>query len=115
MADQFDQFLKSRLAAPDRPPDREFVLRVQAMIALEEQLAARRSSEFRELAKQLVALAAIAAPLWWIGRAVPVASLFSQSPAVGLAVLLAGFAGLVGLLGRAPDSRAPGGWTKCRR
>jgi hypothetical protein len=103
MADRFDQFLKSALEAPERSADRKFVLRVQAAIALEEQLAARRSSEVRELVKQLVALGAVAAALWWISRAAPVASLFAQSPAVGLAILLAGFASLVGLLGRRPD------------
>ena len=102
MADQFEEFLSFALAASDRPADRKFVLRVQAAIALEERLAARRSSQLRELAKQLVALAAVAAPLWWIGRTAPVASLFAQSPAVGLAVLLAGFGGLVGLLARGP-------------
>src|SRR5215212_4385700 len=99
MADEFDHFLKSALAPSERLPDRRFVTRVQAAIALEERLAAQRSSLLRELARQLVALAAIAAGLWWIGRAPPVASLFAESPAVGLAILLAAFAFLVAILG----------------
>jgi hypothetical protein len=106
MVERFDDVLKAVLAPPDRPPDRRFVLRVQAAIMLEERLAARRSSLVRELAKQLVALAAVAAGLWWIGRAPPVASLFAESPAVALTAVLAGFGLLVAILGRRPDAGA---------
>ena len=100
MADEFDRFLESALAPPDRLPDRKFVMRVQARIALEERLAARHSALVRDLLTQLIALAAVAAGLWWIGRAAPVANWFSQSPAAGLAILLALFGLLVLLLGR---------------
>lgn len=105
MADEFDRFLESALAPPDRLPDRKFVARVQARIALEERLAAQHSALVHDLLKQLLALAAVAAGLWWIGRAAPVASLFSQSPAVGLAILTTLFSLLVVLLGRRPDGK----------
>ena len=97
MADEFDRFLAAALAPEERAPDRRFVARVQAAILLEERLAAQRSSVLRGLATQLVALAAVAAALWWLGRAAPVAGWFGESPALGLGVLLTGFACLVGL------------------
>ena len=106
MADAFEDFLKSGLAPLDRAPDRQFVLRLQAAIALEKQLAAHRSSLVREFARQLLALAAVAAGLWWVGKAAPVASWFAGSPAIGLAVLLSAFALLILRLGR-PDGRRP--------
>jgi len=78
-------------------PDRNFVARVQAAILLEEQLAAQRWSLMRSLVAQLIALAAVAIALWWIGRAAPLADWFAESPSFGLAILLTGFACLVGL------------------
>lgn len=105
MTDEFGRFLEAALAPPDRLPDRKFVARVQAGIALEERLAAQRSALIRDLLVQLIALGAVAVGLWWIGRAAPVASWFSQSPAAGLAILLALFSLLVVLLGRRPDGR----------
>jgi len=98
MADEFDRFLSSALSPPESAPDRKFVARVQARIALEDRLAAQRSSLIRSLTHQLVALLAVAAALWWIGRAAPVASWFADSPSIGTAILLAAFACLVGLL-----------------
>ena len=56
------------------------------------------------LAEQLAALLAVAGALWWIGRAGPVAEWFVESPALGLAILLAGFALLVGALSLRPDA-----------
>ena len=105
MADGFEDFLKCELAPTDRAPDRQFAMRVRAAITLEERLAAHRSSLVRGLVKQLVALGAIAAGLWWVGKAAPVASWFAGSPAVGLAVLLAAFGLLLVLVGR-PEGRA---------
>ena len=102
MADEFDRFLKSALAPPERMPDRKFVARVQAGVGLEERLASQKSALVRDLLTQLVALAAVAAGLWFIGRAEPVASWFTQSPAAGLAILLVGFGSLVALLGQRP-------------
>src|SRR3954447_2868856 len=104
MDERFDSLLRSALTTPEQLPDRRCVLRVQAAIAVEERFAARRSSLLRDLAKQIVALAAVAGGLWWISRAPPVASLFARSPAVGLAILLGTFAFLVLILGRRPDA-----------
>jgi hypothetical protein len=108
MADEFDRFLAAALAPEERTPDRRFVARVQSAILLEERLAAQRSSVVRDLVRQLVALAAVAAALWWLGRAAPVASWFGESPALGLGILLTGFACLVGLFSlRSGSGNAP--------
>ena len=104
MADQFDHLLKSALAPSNRAPGRKFVLRVQAAIALEERLAAQRSSLLRDLAKQLVAVATVGAAIWWVSKAGPVAAWLAQSPAAGLAIVLAAFVFLVVVLGRRPNA-----------
>lgn len=91
MADEFDRLLKSALQPPEGLPDRQFVARVQARIALEEQLSSERRLVVGGLIKQLLALAAVAAAIWWVGRAAPVASSFAESPALGLAILLIAF------------------------
>lgn len=98
MADDFERFLASALAPPPRIPDRDFVARVQAAVVLEEQLALRRRALAGSFLKQLAALFAVAAAVGWIGRADPIAGAFAEFPALGLAVVLSGFALLVGLL-----------------
>ena len=100
MADAFDRFLESGLAPPERDPDRQFVARVQAVIALDERLAAQRRSMAGALARQLLGVIAVGGAAILIGRAAPVASWFEQSPAIALAALLIGFGSLVALLGR---------------
>jgi hypothetical protein len=102
MADDFDRFIASALAPPERAPDRQFVARVQAVVALEGRLAAQRRLLLPELLKQLAALSAVAAALWWIARAAPVASRFAESPALLLAILLAAFGLLVALFSSRP-------------
>ena len=97
MADEFDRFLASSLAPPERLPDRRFVANLHARILLEDQLAGKRRAVLGELLKQLVALVAVTAAAWFIGRASPIADFFAQTPAFGLAILLAGF-GFVVLL-----------------
>jgi hypothetical protein len=97
MADEFDRFLERALAPDERDPDRQFVARVQARIALEQQFAAQRRSLVAEFLRQLAAVAAIAAALWWIARAAPINSPSSGSPALALAVLLTAFGLLVAL------------------
>jgi hypothetical protein len=97
MADAFDDLLAVALAPPERVADRQFVTRVQAAIAIEEQLAAQRRGIVTELARQLVALAAVAGGLWWISRAAPVASWLVDSPSQALAILLLAFAFVVGI------------------
>jgi hypothetical protein len=100
MADEFDRFLSSALAPEERLPDRNFVARVQAAILLEERLAAQRWSLMFGLVTQLIALGAVAVAVWWIGRAAPLADWFAESPGFGLAILLTGFACLIGLFSR---------------
>jgi len=95
MADEFEDFLSAALAPPERMPDRQFVARVQAGIAIEEQLSAQRRRAIADLARQLVALAAVAGGLWWISRAPPVAIWLVDSPAQALAILLLAFAFVV--------------------
>ena len=103
MAEGFDNYLAAALTPAERQGDRTFVARVQAAIVLEERLAAQRRSLLTELAQQLIVVAAVGGALWWIGRAEPVSSRFSQSPALGLALLLTGF----GLLVAVMSSRRP--------
>jgi hypothetical protein len=91
MADEFDLFLKPALEPRDRPPDRQFVARVQAVIVLEQRLAGERSLLLRRLVKELVALASVAAALWWFVRAAPIGGWVAESPALALVSLLAGF------------------------
>jgi hypothetical protein len=102
MADEFDRLLAAALAPQERAPDRHFVARVQAAILLEERLAAQRSSLIQDLAWQLVALAAVAAALSWLGRADAVAGLAAESPAVALAILLVLFTFVAAVLSSRP-------------
>ena len=97
MADAFDRLLASALAPAERAADRMFVARVQAAVAFEAQLAAERRRIVAELARQLVALAAVAAALWWISRAAVVVRWFADSPAQALTILLLGFAFVVAI------------------
>ena len=103
MAEEFDRFMASALAPPERRPDRQFVARVQARIALEQRLYEERRTMIVRFAEQLAGLVAVAAALWWIGRAPFVAGWFAESPALGLAILIACFAGLIGVLSLRPD------------
>ena len=97
MADDFDDFLASSLAPAARLPDRGFVAGVQARIAVEQQLAAERRGLVADLGKQFAGLLAVAAAVWVLGSAEPVADRFAASPAVALAVLLSAFGLLVAL------------------
>ena len=101
MADPFDRFLESSLAPDERLPDRRFVAAVQARIMLDDRLARERRSVVATLMTQLAALLAVAAGLWVLGRAEPVAEWFAQSSALGLAMLLLAFASIVALFSRA--------------
>jgi hypothetical protein len=100
MADAFEQFLAASLAPPERMPDRRFVSAVHSRILLEDRLAAERRTLVADLIKQLAALIAVAAALWFMGRAAPAAEWFAQHRAAGLAGLLVAFGLLVALLSR---------------
>ena len=102
MADEFDRFLVSALAPPERLPDRRFVARVQTGIGLEERLAAERRALIASFVKQLIALIAVALAVWLIGRAPMIADGWAQAPALGLAIILALFAFLVALFSSQP-------------
>jgi len=91
MADEFDRLLVDALSPPEREADRAFVARVQTQVALEERFASERRSLVRDLLQQLVALLAVGAGAWWLGRSAPVAEWASESPATALAILLATF------------------------
>ena len=108
MADEFDLFLSDALAPPDRDPDRSFVRRVQARIAVEDRLRAERTALLSGLLLKLCALAAFAGALLWLSRSPAVAELAAESPAILLAALLIAFSLLMVLLGtRSAGSRAP--------
>ena len=107
MADEFDLFLAHSLAPAERLPDRRFVARVQARILLEEQLVRERRALIAALAKQIVALIAVAAAIWVIASAAPVADLFAQSPALALAILLVAFSFVVAMFSTSARSTGP--------
>jgi hypothetical protein len=107
MADEFEQFLASSLAPPNRVPDRRFVAAVQARVALEDQLRRERRALVANLAKQLAGLVAIAAAVWTIGKAPPVADFFAGSPAASLGILLLAFAFVAAMLSPASRSAMP--------
>ena len=103
VTDQFDRFLAEALAPEAREPDRIFVARVQAGIALERQLRAERRSLFRRVGVETIAIAAVALALLWLGRAPPVAGFVTDSPAIALVGLLSVFSLLVLLFSRQTD------------
>ena len=105
MADEFESYLAAVLAPPERDPDRPFVSRVQAHIALDARLAAERRSVVRRLGHELLGLAAVAAALLWLGRAAPVADLAAESPALALLALLSIFGLMVGAVSVQPGQR----------
>jgi membrane protein YdbS with pleckstrin-like domain len=98
MADDFETMLVTALAPAERLPDRAFVTKVQAAVRLDKQLQTQRRMLAASLIKQLIAIAAVASALWWFVRAPAVASWSAESSAVVLAVLLAAFALLTGLV-----------------
>ena len=91
MAEDFDRFLAEALSPPGREVDRSFVVRVQAQIAMEERFAAQRRLLMLNLAQQLVALMAVGAGAWWLGKAAPIAAWAGDSPAAALATFMAMF------------------------
>ena len=98
MADDFELFLASALRPDERLPDRQFVRRVQARIAFEEQLSAHRRYLVAGFVQQLFGLAVVTGGLWWVSRAAPVGSWFLESPAAGLGILLTIFLFLIAVL-----------------
>ena len=103
--EEFDTFLGDALAPPRRGPDRRFVAVVQARVALEDQLAVQRRLALSTLAKQGLALLAVAAGLVWLARAGPVRNFLANESGFGLLVLVAAFVFLLVLL--SPGAAAP--------
>jgi hypothetical protein len=103
MADEFERMLSEALAPEARDPDRLFVARVQAGIALDERFAAERRSGLRQLGAEVLGLAAIAGGLLWLGRSEPISGFFAESPAIALAAVIAAFT-LAVLVLRSPES-----------
>ena len=106
MPEDFDRFIASALSAPERAPDRRFVRLVESRIAMEQRLEGERRAMLGKLVQQLVALSAVAAALCWGVRAPLLASLFAESPGIGLAILLAVFAFVIALLTLQPTRMA---------
>ena len=100
MADRFDEFLASSLVPPERLPDRRFVAAVQARIVLEEQLGRERRRLVAGFFTQLAGLAAVAAAVWVIGNAAPIAQSWAQFPGIGTLLLLLAFGSVVAMFSR---------------
>lgn len=98
MADPFDSFLAEALAPPSRHPDRGFVARVQAAVALEARLEAERRSILRRFLAELIALVAVAGGLVWAARAEPLMAIASESPWLLMCGLLSIFVLIVAAL-----------------
>ena len=92
MANRFDEILSAAVAPPERDPDRLFVAQVQQRIRIEERLDAERAAIFRRLGVELIALLAAAGGLALIASAPAVAEFVVESPAMGLAATIGGFA-----------------------
>ena len=103
MTDEFDRYLARALAPAERDPDRRFVARVQATIALDERFRTERRATLSALAIEVGALLMVAAGLVWLGQAPAVAGFADESPWLALAALLAGFSLLVVLLSSRPS------------
>lgn len=104
MADDFERFLATALSPPERTADRAFVSRVQSQIALEERFAAQRRLLIRSLAQQLIALLAVGAGAWWLGKAAPITAWASESPAAALAILIVMFMFLAAIVTSWPSA-----------
>jgi hypothetical protein len=98
MADGFDRFLSEALAPKKRDPDRQFVSRVSARIALDERLGAARRGIVRQLGTEVLVLIVVAAAALFLCRAAPVARFFAESPAIALSLTLSTFGLLVVVL-----------------
>ena len=98
MAEPFDIALAAMLAPPERGPDRAFVRRISAAVALEQRLAARRSQLLRRLAGQFSAFAAMAAAVLILGLAPAISRVAAESPPQTLIVLLVSFSFLLVLM-----------------
>jgi len=100
MADDFELYLAEALTPEEREPDRAFVRRVQAQLALDQRFRTERQAILRQLGVQAAGIGAVAGGLLWLARAAPVAAFVADSPAVALAGMLTSFALLALLFGR---------------
>jgi hypothetical protein len=107
MADEFDRFLASSLAPPERLPDLRFVSAMQMRIVLEDRVARHGRGLRDNLLRQMLGLSAVAAGIAVLSNAAPVAEWSARSPALGLATLLIGFLFVIAVLSGRPVEPAP--------
>lgn len=103
--DDFDVFLATALAPPDREEDHAFVARVQQRIRIDQALRVARAATFERLTVEIAALAAVAAALVWFTGSAHVSAIAAESPAPVLGGLIVLFMSLVWLM--APGTAAP--------
>ena len=107
MSDDFDSFLASALAPPERPEDLEFARRVQMRARLDAIERATRKGALQKLLVQLLSLAALAGGLALASRSGAVIQLAESAPHLllaGLAVMLLGWLWIVAGEGNRPIS-----------
>lgn len=97
MSDDFERFLAQALGPAERKPDRSFVVRTMAQVALEERFAGERRAIIRSTGQEMLALLAVGAGLWLLSRSPAIANLVAESPTLYLSGLLSAFASLVAL------------------
>ena len=96
--DEFDDFLATALAPPERDEDHMFVARVQQRIRIDDALRAARAATLQRLAVEIAALAAVAAALIWFAGSADASAIAAESPAPVLAGLIGLFMSLVWLM-----------------
>lgn len=96
--EDFDRFLATALAPPERGEDHGFVARVQQRIRIDDALRSARAATLGRLSVELAAIAAVAAALVWFAGSADASALAAESPAPVLAGLIGLFMSLVWLM-----------------
>jgi hypothetical protein len=97
MSNDSDLLLKSLLAAPDRPPDEGFALRIERLVRIEERMRAARRVAWTRFAVEMVATAVLLVAYWLLTRLTPVSPdsvIPLYSPAAAGLLLLALWVGV---------------------
>ena len=109
MAEAFESFLSEVLAPPTRDPDRAFVAKVQARMALEQGMEAQRRALFGKFFRDLLGIAAVAAGLIVMGGSPELLAFASESPGAVLAIVAILFSFLLLVIGRGGPRSADAG------
>ncbi|WP_118856947.1 hypothetical protein [Sphingomonas mesophila] len=96
--DGFEIWLKSTLVPAERPPDRDFTLKVDALVRLDQRLGAESKAALAGFAHRALGFAAVAAALVWLVRSPRIDATIADSPDLAVAGLIAILVMLVPLI-----------------